>query len=65
MEKRLGGENDDETTIVTTIGSLVAMIFLHPEEAAGFVENYLEKRKLDLGYLTWNGRTDRRFIGVC
>jgi hypothetical protein len=59
-------ETTETTTIVTTtIGSLAAQVFANPEEAAGFVENYLEKRKLDLDYLTWNGLTDRRFAGVC
>jgi hypothetical protein len=56
-------ETTETTTIVTTtIGSLAAMVFLHPEEAAGYIENFLEKKKLGLEYLTWNGRTDVQFI---
>jgi hypothetical protein len=60
-------EEDEEAKVVmtTTIGMLATQIFANPEEAAGFIENFLEKKKLDLEYLRWNGRTDVRFIGVC
>ena len=61
-----GWEEETTETKVTaaTIGSLAAMIFLHPEEAAGFIENFLEKKKLNFEYLSWNGRTNIRFAGV-
>ena len=56
-------EEDEEAKVTaTTIGSLAAMVFLHPEEAAGYIENFLEKKRLGLEYLTWNGRTDVQFI---
>ena len=58
-------EEDDETTVITSsIGLLAAQIFMHPDEAAGFVEK-LHQGRLSLEYLTWNGLTDRRFAGVC
>jgi len=49
------------TIVVTTLGLLAANVFIHPEEASGFIENYIHK-KLDLEYLRWNGRTDVQFI---
>jgi hypothetical protein len=57
---------EEKTTQVTavTIGMLVAQVFIHPEEASGFIEKFLTKR-LDLRYLEWNGRKDVKFLGVC
>jgi hypothetical protein len=52
------GGREEETPITTTsLGLLAAMVFVNPEEAEGFIYNVLTKR-LDLEYITWNGRTD-------
>jgi hypothetical protein len=50
--------------ISTTIGLLAAQVFANPEEAANFIEKLLEKR-IHIEYLSWNGRTDVVFAGVC
>jgi hypothetical protein len=50
--------------ISTTIGLLAAQVFANPEEAANFIEKLLEKR-IHIEYLSWNGRTDVQFAGVC
>jgi len=52
------------TVITTTIGLLAAQVFANPEEAANFIEKLLEKR-IHVEYLSWNGRTDVVFAGVC
>jgi hypothetical protein len=52
------------TVITTTIGLLAAQVFANPEEAANFIEKLLEKR-IHIEYLSWNGRTDVVFTGVC
>jgi hypothetical protein len=57
-------ETTQTTVIATTVGLLAAQVFANPEEAANFIEKLLEKR-IHIEYLSWNGRTDVSFNGVC
>jgi hypothetical protein len=63
--KKGGRKTATQTTVITTtIGLLAAQVFPNPEEAANFIEKLLEKR-IHIEYLSWNGRTDVVFAGVC